>query len=81
MKKIRKWFEKSQLINDKNLDVLINLSNGSLGKAIELINNVNPKKLPEISNKTRIGACVSNPQKFIGMLDGKNHGKTIIQLF
>jgi hypothetical protein len=21
------------------------------------------------------------PQKFIGMLDGKNHGKTIIQLF
>ena len=27
------------LINDKNLDVLINLSNGSLGKAIELINN------------------------------------------
>ena len=36
---LRKWFEKSQLINNKNLDVLINLSNGSLGKAIELINN------------------------------------------
>ena len=33
----------------------------------ETINNINPKKLPEISNKTRIGACVSNPQKFIGI--------------
>ena len=34
---LRKWFDK--LINDKNLDILIDLSNGSLGKAIELINN------------------------------------------
>ena len=36
---MRKWFDKSKLINDKNLDILIDLSNGSLGKAIELINN------------------------------------------
>ena len=36
-------------------------------ETIETINNINPKKLPEISNKTRIGACVSNPQKFIGI--------------
>ena len=36
-------------------------------KTIEIIDNINPKKLPEISNKTRIGACVSNPQKFIGI--------------
>ena len=36
---LRKWFDKSKLINDKNLDILIDLSNGSLGKAIELINN------------------------------------------
>ena len=36
---LRKWFDKSELINDKNLDILIDLSNGSLGKAIELINN------------------------------------------
>jgi 2-keto-4-pentenoate hydratase/2-oxohepta-3-ene-1,7-dioic acid hydratase in catechol pathway len=36
-------------------------------ETIEAINNINPKKLPEISNKTRIGACVSNPQKFIGI--------------
>ena len=36
---LRKWFDKSKLINDKNLDILIDLSNGSLGMAIELINN------------------------------------------
>ena len=36
-------------------------------ETIETINNINPKKLPEISSKTRIGACVSNPQKFIGI--------------
>ena len=36
---LRKWFEKSKLITHENLDVLIDLSNGSLGKAIELINN------------------------------------------
>ena len=36
-------------------------------ETIETINNINPKKLPEISNKTRIGACVFNPQKFIGI--------------
>jgi len=36
-------------------------------KTIELINSINPKKLPVISNKARIGACVFNPQKFIGI--------------
>jgi len=36
-------------------------------KTIELINSINPKKLPIISNKARIGACVFNPQKFIGI--------------
>ena len=36
-------------------------------ETIETISNINPKKLPKISNKTRIGACVSNPQKFIGI--------------
>ena len=36
-------------------------------ETIETINNINPNKLPKISNKTRIGACVSNPQKFIGI--------------
>ena len=36
-------------------------------ETIETISSINPKKLPKISNKTRIGACVSNPQKFIGI--------------
>ena len=34
---------------------------------IQKINNVNLEKLPEISSNARIGACVSNPQKFIGI--------------
>ena len=34
---------------------------------IQKINNVNLEKLPEISSNVRIGACVSNPQKFIGI--------------
>ena len=36
-------------------------------ETIEIIKNTNSNKLPEISKKTRIGACVSNPQKFIGI--------------
>ena len=34
---------------------------------IELIKQNDLIKLPEISKKSRIGACVSNPQKFIGV--------------
>ena len=34
---------------------------------IELIKKSDLIKLPEISKNTRIGACVSNPQKFIGI--------------
>jgi len=34
---------------------------------IEKIKNNNIKKLPEISNKKRIGPCIANPQKFIGI--------------
>ena len=36
---LRKWFESSKIIDKKNLDILINLSNGSLGRALEIINN------------------------------------------
>jgi len=36
-------------------------------ETIEIIKNTNSNKLPEISKKIRIGACVSNPQKFIGI--------------
>ena len=38
-KTLRKWFEQSEIINKKNLDILINLSNGSLGRALDIINN------------------------------------------
>ena len=38
-KTLRKWFESSKIIDKKNLDILINLSNGSLGRALEIINN------------------------------------------
>jgi len=34
---------------------------------IEKVKNINIKKLPIISNNKRIGPCVSNPQKFIGI--------------
>ena len=36
---LRKWFENSEIIDKKNLDILIDLSNGSLGRALEVINN------------------------------------------
>ena len=36
-------------------------------KTIELINNTKIESLPEILKTTRIGACISNPQKFIGI--------------
>ena len=36
---LRKWFENSKIVEKKNLDILINLSNGSLGRALEIINN------------------------------------------
>ena len=36
---LRKWFENSKIVKKKNLNILINLSNGSLGRALEIINN------------------------------------------
>ena len=36
---LRKWFENFEIMDKKNLDILINLSNGSLGRALEVINN------------------------------------------
>lgn len=36
---LRSWFENSKLIEKKNIDFLINLSNGSLGRALSIINN------------------------------------------
>ena len=36
---LRKWFDNSELIEKRNLDMLIKLSNGSLGKALKIINH------------------------------------------
>ena len=36
---LKKWFEKSKMLDEKKLDILLNLSNGSLGKALQIINN------------------------------------------
>ena len=36
---LKKWFENSKIIKKKNLDILISLSNGSLGRALKIINN------------------------------------------
>ena len=36
-------------------------------KTIDLINKTDLSKLPKLSGKLRVGACISNPQKFIGI--------------
>ena len=50
----------SSIIEDLNPTTINN-------NTIELIKQNDLKKLPEISKNSRIGACVSNPQKFIGI--------------
>jgi len=43
---------------------------------IKKINETNLEKLPELSNNFRVGACVSDPQKFIGIgLNYTEHAK------
>ena len=43
---------------------------------IKKIKKINIKKLPEIDQSVRIGACVSKPEKFIGIgLNYKDHAK------
>ena len=36
---LKKWFKNSELIDEKNLETLINFCDGSLGRAINMINN------------------------------------------
>ena len=43
---------------------------------IKKINETNLEKLPKLSNNFRVGACVSDPQKFIGIgLNYTEHAK------
>ena len=45
-------------------------------KTIDLINKTDLSKLPKLSEKLRVGACVPNPQKFIGIgLNYSDHAK------
>jgi len=55
-----KIIDLSSIINDFNPD---NLNHSTINK----IKNLNLLDLPEIQEKQRIGACVSNPGKFIGI--------------
>ena len=48
--------------------VISDLSSENINqKTIDLINKTDLSKLPKLSEKLRVGACVSNPQKFIGI--------------
>ena len=38
---LKKWFQNSKLVDEKDINILINLANGSLGKALQVINNEN----------------------------------------
>ena len=59
--------DKNGIIKDLS-SVIEDLNQKTINQeTIEIIKNTNSNKLPEISKKTRIGACVSNPQKFIGI--------------
>ena len=59
--------DKNGIIKDLS-SVIEDLNQKTINQeTIEIIKNTNSNKLPEISKKIRIGACVSNPQKFIGI--------------
>ena len=65
--------EKPAIIDDDNVirdlsSIIKDLDPNSVNfNTIEKVKNINLKKLPEISKDKRIGACVSNPQKFVGI--------------
>ena len=59
----------SAIVNELNPNTL----NDS---TIQLLKNTNIKKLNKISNNIRIGACVSKPEKFIGIgLNYSDHAR------
>ena len=48
--------------------ILADLNSATINdETIDKINNTDIRKLPKISDEIRIGPCVSNPQKFIGI--------------
>lgn len=49
--KLKKWFSKTEQVNENNINAILNLSNGSLGKAIDIINNHEYIEIFNQSNK------------------------------
>ena len=75
-------FEKPALIDDENnyrdlSSIIKDLDPGALNfNTLEKIKSTDISKLPKLDSKLRIGACVSNPSKFIGIgLNFKDHAE------
>jgi 2,4-diketo-3-deoxy-L-fuconate hydrolase len=75
-------FEKPALIDDENdyrdlSSIIKDLDPGTLNfNTLEKIKSTDISKLPKLDSKLRIGACVSNPSKFIGIgLNFKDHAE------
>ena len=74
--------EKPAIIDTKgvirNISSLVKDLNSSTinSELLNKIKNINLNKLPEINKNERVGACVSNPEKFIGIgLNYTSHAK------
>ena len=66
-KEIPAIIDENEIIRDLST-VIDELNSNTLNNAtIQLVKNTNLKKLKEIPNNIRIGECVSNPGKFIGI--------------
>ena len=66
-KEIPAIIDGNEIIRDLST-VIDELNSSTLNDAtIQLVKNTNLKKLKEIPNNIRIGECVSNPGKFIGI--------------
>jgi len=74
--------EKPAVIDSNNIirdisSVVNDISPSTIsGDIIEKIKSLNLKDLPKVSDNERIGACISNPEKFIGIgLNYTDHAK------
>tara|TARA_Y100000590_G_scaffold253936_1_gene285210 strand:- start:21 stop:860 length:840 start_codon:yes stop_codon:yes gene_type:complete len=78
----KKNFEKPAIIDNNGIlrdlsSVINDLNPNSLNiSTIKIINNTDINVLPKINTSERVGPCVSNPEKFIGIgLNYKAHAK------
>ena len=75
-KEIPAIIDKNGIIRDLS-SIIDDLNSNTINQDIfKKISNLNITKLPEISKNERIGSCVSNPEKFIGIgLNYSDHAK------